>query len=111
MALLMPPGIASTLENSASASTATLGAVEGPPAGIFADFAADFVAGSFDSRDAGSCDSSELSEMSEPSESSTVSAASASLASSITSASSVTSSRGAAATSCSASLSVRLSRL
>ena len=54
MALLTPPGIASTLENSASASTATLGAVEGPPAGIFTDF----VAGSFDSRDTVSCDSS-----------------------------------------------------
>ncbi len=68
MALLTPPGIASTLENSASASTATLGAVEGPPAGIFAGFASDL----FDSRGAVSCDSSELSELSE---SSTVSAA------------------------------------
>ena len=58
MALLTPPGIASTLENSASASTATLGAVEGPPAGIFADFATGFVTDSFDSRDAVSCDSS-----------------------------------------------------
>ena len=68
MALLTPPGIASTFENSASASTATLGAVEGPPAGIFAGFASDL----FDSRGAVSCDSSELSE------SSTASVASAS---------------------------------
>ena len=88
MALLTPPGIASTLENSASASTATLGAVEGPPAGIFADFATDFASGFFDSRGAVSCDSSGISELSE---SSTVSASSAFSATSVP--------RGAAATS------------
>ena len=90
MALLTPPGIASTLENSASASTATLGAVGGPPAGIFAGFVADFASGLFDSRGAVSCDSSELSELSESSTASAVSASSAS---------SVTSSRGATDTS------------